>query len=92
MDGFLALIKAQAIKYAVNSGIILTSGYASKQFSRLLCTIEDSDLYAQLHDLQRVLDEKFKVPPLEATPQLLLSRLTLLTKILAPAIDLVELK
>ena len=61
METFLGLIQAQAIKYAVNSGIVLTSGYALKRFSRLLNTVEDTNMYAHLDNLQNILDGKIKV-------------------------------
>ena len=61
MAQFLALIGVQAMKYAIRSGIALTSTYALKQCSTLLKTVEDKRLHAEIGDLQRLLEDKIKV-------------------------------
>jgi hypothetical protein len=61
MEDFLALIGAQALRYAVRSGIALTSTYAVSQCSRLLATIKDHELQAKLQQLQNLLEIKLKV-------------------------------
>ena len=61
MDALLATIGAHAFSYAVRSGIAFTSGYAVQQCSRLLKTVDDKDIHAELKSLQKVLDSKVKV-------------------------------
>ncbi|KAH6894325.1 RanGTP-binding protein-domain-containing protein [Thelonectria olida] len=61
MDEFLAVIGVQAMKYAVRSGIALTSNYALGQCSRLLNTVEDKKLHSQLKALRKLLDNKIKI-------------------------------
>lgn len=61
MDEFLANVGVQAMKYAIRSGVSLTSSYALRQCSRLLKTVEDENLYAELKSLQKLLDSKIKV-------------------------------
>ncbi|VUC34314.1 unnamed protein product [Clonostachys rosea] len=63
MDEFLATLGAQAMKYAIRSGIGLTSSYAISQCSRLLKTapVQDHDVTAQLRTLEKLLDSKIKV-------------------------------
>lgn len=61
MDDFLATVGLQAMKYAIRSGIALTSTYAIGQCSRLLKTVNDKSLHAELKLLQRTLDDKVKV-------------------------------
>jgi hypothetical protein len=61
MDDFLALIGAQALRYAIRSGIALTSTYAVSQCSRLLATIKDHELQTKLQQLQTRLEIKLKV-------------------------------
>lgn len=61
MDDFLAVIGAHAMRYAIRSGIALTSRYAIGQCSRLLETVDDQSLYTQLTRLQNQLDCKIKV-------------------------------
>ncbi|CAI6098081.1 unnamed protein product [Clonostachys chloroleuca] len=63
MDEFLATLGAQAMKYAIRSGIGLTSSYAISQCSRLLKTApaRDHDVTAQLRTLEKLLDSKIKV-------------------------------
>ncbi|RDA85730.1 hypothetical protein CP532_5944 [Ophiocordyceps camponoti-leonardi (nom. inval.)] len=57
MDEFLAAVGVQAMKYAIRSGIALTSTYALGQCSRLLKSVDDKKLYR----LQRLLDGKMRV-------------------------------
>ncbi|CAG9999137.1 unnamed protein product [Clonostachys byssicola] len=63
MDEFLATLGAQAMRYAIRSGIGLTSSYALSQCSRLLRTapVQDHDVTAQLRTLEKLLDSKIKV-------------------------------
>ncbi|KAK2592260.1 Ran-specific GTPase-activating protein 30 [Conoideocrella luteorostrata] len=61
MDQFLSLIGVQAMKYAVRSGIVLTSNYALDQCSRLLTTIDDQKLELELKYLQERLECYLKV-------------------------------
>lgn len=61
MDDFLAAVGAQAMRYAIRSGIALTSSYAINQCSRLLKAVDDKNLQSELRVLQRQLDGKIKV-------------------------------
>lgn len=76
MDELLASIGTQAMKYAIRSGIALTSRYALGQCSRLLTAVDEQDISGreknELATLQELLESKIKV--------------------IAPTIDLVEFK
>lgn len=76
MEDLLATIGSQAMKYAIRSGIVLTSRYALKQCSRLLTAVDDQDILGgeklELATVQRLLESKIAV--------------------IAPTIDLVEFK
>lgn len=61
MDDFLAAVGVQAMKYAIRSGITLTSTYALGQCSRLLKSVEGRTVYSELKSLQSTLDSKIKV-------------------------------
>ncbi|KAG9251301.1 RanGTP-binding protein-domain-containing protein [Emericellopsis atlantica] len=61
MEDFLATVGAQACKYAVRSGIALTSKYAMRQCSRLLETMDDCEMHARLLSLQKQFDSKIMV-------------------------------
>ncbi|EHK44086.1 hypothetical protein TRIATDRAFT_245069 [Trichoderma atroviride IMI 206040] len=61
MDDFLAAVGAQAMRYAIRSGIALTSSYAISQCSRLLKAVDDKNLQSELRVLQRQLDGKIKI-------------------------------
>ncbi|KAK7419955.1 Ran-specific GTPase-activating protein 30 [Neonectria magnoliae] len=61
MDEFLATVGVQAMRYAIRSGIALTSTYALGQCSRLLKSVEDKKLHAQLKSLRKLLDSKIKI-------------------------------
>lgn len=61
MDEFLATVGVQAMRYAIRSGIALTSSYAIGQCSRLLKSVEDKAVHAELKSLQNQLDNKIKV-------------------------------
>jgi hypothetical protein len=61
MDDFLAAVGAQAMRYAIRSGIALTSSYAINQCSRLLKAVDDKNLQSELRVLQKQLDGKIKV-------------------------------
>ena len=76
MEELLVTIGSQAMKYAVRSGIVLTSRYALNQCSRLLTAVDNRDILGreklELAALQRLLESKIAV--------------------IAPTIDLVEFK
>ncbi|KAL7924896.1 RanGTP-binding domain-containing protein [Trichoderma austrokoningii] len=61
MDDFLAAVGAQAMRYAIRSGIALTSSYAISQCSRLLKAVDDKNLQSELRLLQKQLDGKIKI-------------------------------
>ncbi|KAI5464768.1 RanGTP-binding protein-domain-containing protein [Mariannaea sp. PMI_226] len=61
MDEFLAVVGVQAMRYAIRSGIALTSTYALGQCSRLLKSVEDKKLHSQLEALRKLLDVKIKI-------------------------------
>ncbi|KAK5995046.1 Ran-specific GTPase-activating 30-like protein [Cladobotryum mycophilum] len=61
MDEFLTAVGVQAMRYAIRSGIALTSSYAIGQCSRLLKSVDDKGLYSELRSLQTLLDGKIKV-------------------------------
>ncbi|UPK90850.1 hypothetical protein LCI18_001785 [Fusarium solani-melongenae] len=61
MDDFLAAVGVQAMKYAIRSGITLTSTYALGQCSRLLKSVEGRAIYTELKSLQSTLDSKIKI-------------------------------
>lgn len=61
MDALVARLGAQALNYAIRSGIALTSNYAIGQCSRLLKTVDDRNLRAELKQLQKHIGSKIKV-------------------------------
>lgn len=61
MDEFLAAVGVQAMRYAIRSGIALTSTYAINQCSRLLKSVEDKSISTELKSLQNLLNSKIKV-------------------------------
>ncbi|KLU81510.1 RanGTP-binding protein [Magnaporthiopsis poae ATCC 64411] len=61
MDALLARLGAQAMNMAIRSGIALTSTYAVQQCSRLLKTVDDKSVRAELRALQQELDERIKI-------------------------------
>jgi hypothetical protein len=65
MDEFLAALGSQAMRYAIRSGIALTSSYAINQCSRLLDSIENPELYTQLKAQQQLLEGTLRVPMTE---------------------------
>ncbi|KAL2021284.1 hypothetical protein VTK56DRAFT_7363 [Thermocarpiscus australiensis] len=67
MDAFLATLGVQTFNYAIRSGIALTSRYAVQQCSRLLKTVNNKAVHAELKQLQKLLDSKIKIlsPALE---------------------------
>lgn len=77
MDEFLAVVGVQAMKYAIRSGIALTSNYALGQCSRLLKTVEDKKLCSQLKTLRKLLDSKIKVSLFLSISPLLFTKPTL---------------
>ncbi|CAF9933330.1 MAG: hypothetical protein ALECFALPRED_005563 [Alectoria fallacina] len=60
MDIFLGKVTQQAMNYAIRSGITITAGYAIKQSSRLLKTIEGNDK-EELQELQERLSSKIRI-------------------------------
>ncbi|KAL9127590.1 MAG: hypothetical protein Q9217_003570 [Psora testacea] len=60
MDVFLGKVTQQAMNYAIRSGITITAGYAIKQSSRLLKTVEGNER-EELQDLQERLDSKIQI-------------------------------
>lgn len=61
MDALLARLGAQAVNYAIRSGIALTSTYAVGQCSRLLKTIDDRGVRHEFKSLQDQLNSKIKI-------------------------------
>ncbi|KAF4946818.1 hypothetical protein FGADI_10847 [Fusarium gaditjirri] len=61
MDEFLATVGVQAMRYAIRSGIALTSSYAVGQCSKLLKSVEDKAVHAELRSLRNLLDSKIKI-------------------------------
>lgn len=61
MDALLARLGAQAVNYAIRSGIALTSTYAIGQCSRLLKTVDDRRVRNELKSLQEQLNSKIKI-------------------------------
>lgn len=61
MDALLARLGVQAMNMAIRSGLALTSTYAFSQCSRLMKTVDDRGIRAELKKLQKVLDSKIKV-------------------------------
>ena len=60
MDIFLGIVTQQAMNYAIRSGITITAGYAIRQSSRLLKTVEGTER-EELQELQDRLNSKIKV-------------------------------
>lgn len=60
MDIFLGKVTQQAMNYAIRSGITITAGYAIRQSSRLLKTIEGNDK-EELQELQERLNSKIRI-------------------------------
>ncbi|KAG6361494.1 hypothetical protein INS49_009721 [Diaporthe citri] len=61
MDALLGRLGAQLTNYAIRTGITLTSTYAVGQCSRLLKTIDDRSVRAELKSLQDQLNGKVKI-------------------------------
>lgn len=61
MDALLGRLGAHAVNYAIRSGIALTSSYAIGQCSRLLKTVDDQGVRAELKLLQDQLNGKIKI-------------------------------
>ena len=61
MESLLAQLGYQAVKHAMRCGIALTSNFAVQQCTRLLRTVDDKGVYAELKSLQEVLNSKIKV-------------------------------
>jgi RanGTP-binding protein len=60
MEGFLSTITQHAMNYAIRSGIAITSGFAIKQCSRLLHTVDGRER-DQIVALQRRLESKIRI-------------------------------
>jgi hypothetical protein len=61
MDALLQTLGAQTVNFAIRSGIALTSRYAIQQGARLLKSINDKAVRAELRAFQTLLDNKIKV-------------------------------
>ncbi|KAI1502139.1 RanGTP-binding protein-domain-containing protein [Biscogniauxia marginata] len=61
MDAFLAKLSYHATNYAIRSCLALTSTYVVQQGSRLLKTVDDDPLRAELSHLQRRLARKVEL-------------------------------
>jgi len=67
MDALLERLGVQAVNFAIRSGLALTSTYAARQCSRLLQTVNDKAIYAEIKSLQKLLNSKIKVSSLSAS-------------------------
>jgi hypothetical protein len=61
MDALLQMLGAQTFNYAIRTGIALTSRYAVQQCSRLVKSVNNTAVRAELKELQKLLDNKIKV-------------------------------
>ncbi|MCJ1477823.1 hypothetical protein MMC13_006496 [Lambiella insularis] len=61
MDILLGKVTQQAMNYAIRSGITITAGYAIRQSSRLLKTVEQSSDREELQTLQERLQSKISI-------------------------------
>lgn len=61
MDALLGRLGAQLTNYAIRSAVTLTSSYAVGQCSRLLKTVDDRSVRAELKSLQDQLNGKVKI-------------------------------
>ncbi|KAL2162187.1 hypothetical protein VTH06DRAFT_7100 [Thermothelomyces fergusii] len=61
MDALLQTLGAQTVNFAIRSGLALTSRYAVQQCSRLLKSVNDKAVRAELGALQKVLDDRIKI-------------------------------
>jgi len=61
MDALLRTLGYQTVNIALKSGLVFTGKYAIQQCSRLLKTINDKSIYAELRSLERLLESKIKV-------------------------------
>lgn len=61
MDALLARLGVQAMNYAIRSGLAVTSKVAISQCSRLLKSVDDRRLRAELESLQSLLEAKIRV-------------------------------
>ncbi|KAK4172055.1 putative Ran-specific GTPase-activating protein [Triangularia setosa] len=92
MDALLTNLGYQTVNFAIKSGIALTSKYAVQQCARLLKTVDDKSVYAELKSLQKLLNTKIKVWPSTLTLSVTQGWLTFDSQIVSPAIDLILLK
>ncbi|KAK3994578.1 putative Ran-specific GTPase-activating protein [Cladorrhinum sp. PSN332] len=61
MDKLIQTLGGHTVNFVVKSGIALTSKYAVQQCSRLLKTVDDKTVYAELKELQRLLNTRIKI-------------------------------
>ncbi|KAK4242784.1 RanGTP-binding protein-domain-containing protein [Achaetomium macrosporum] len=61
MDALLQTLGVQTFNYAIRTGIALTSRYAVQQCSRLVKSVNDKAVRAELRELQKLLDSKIKI-------------------------------
>ena len=61
MDALLTRLGVQAMNYAIRSGLAVTSRVAISQCSRLLKSVDDKRLRAELEALQKLLEGKIRV-------------------------------
>ncbi|KAK4044255.1 RanGTP-binding protein-domain-containing protein [Parachaetomium inaequale] len=61
MDALLQTLGAQTVSFAIRSGLALTSRYAVQQCSRLLKSVNDRAVRAELKALQKLLDSRIKI-------------------------------
>ncbi|KAM7195207.1 Ran-specific GTPase-activating protein 30 [Naviculisporaceae sp. PSN 640] len=61
MDALLERLGVQAVNFAIRSGLALTSTYAVKQCNKLLQSVNDKAIYAEIKSLQKLLDGKIKI-------------------------------
>ena len=61
MDALIARLGVQAMNYAIRTGLAVTSRVAISQCSRLLKSVDDKHLRAELESLQTLLEGKIRV-------------------------------
>ncbi|KAK1759668.1 RanGTP-binding protein-domain-containing protein [Echria macrotheca] len=61
MDMLLSRIANQAVNLAVKSAVIYASDHAYRQYNRLLKTVNDPSIHAELKALQKTLENKVKI-------------------------------
>ncbi|KAK5662086.1 hypothetical protein OQA88_10200 [Cercophora sp. LCS_1] len=61
MDALLDRLSGQAINLALKSGLAFTSSFAVQQCSRILKTVNDKAIHAELKALQKLFENKVKI-------------------------------